>query len=361
MTSQNVFHQVWKFLARLKVAAVLIVILLLLAALGSCFPQTSALFTTDAEQAARWEAGVRARYGSLVSALAAIGAFRWFRAPAFLVSLALLSVATLVCTLNRWRTVWRRAFRPPIVAADTAFDLAPHKSSLTGLQTAELPHVARKGLEERGFRVRSQAAGDFTYLRGDRNRLAALATLVTHLAVLLLLLGTVLTSGFGWREGLTVEPEGTAQVEHRSQLAVQNEGFDIGRYPDGSAAAYQAQVTIYDGTRAVMRGTVATNEPLKFGDVGFYLRGYAERETGYGLNLLVVHDPGYGFVIAAGFLLLLGLTVSFNFPHSWIQVRTEPDGSLHMAGWAERRAYDFEREFSELVDNMEEWQVGQSE
>jgi cytochrome c biogenesis protein ResB len=219
----------------------------------------------------------------------------------------------------------------------------------------------RKGLEERGFRVRSQAAGDFTYLRGDRNRLAALATLVTHLAVLLLLLGTMLSSGFGWREVLIVGPDGTAEVKHRSQLAVQNEGFDIGRYPDGSVAAYKAQVTIYDGARAVVRGSVGTNEPLKYGDVGFYLRAYAERETGYGLNLLVVHDPGYGLVIAAGFLLFLGLTVSFTFPRSWIQARTEPDGTLHLAGWAERRACDFGRQFSRLVGEMEDWKAGRPE
>jgi cytochrome c biogenesis protein ResB len=257
--------------------------------------------------------------------------------------------------------VWRRAFRPPIVATDTAFDIAPHKSRLTGFQTAELPQVVRKGLEERGFHVRSQTAGDLTYLRGDRNRLAVLATLVTHLAVLLLLLGTMLSSGFGWRERLTVEPDGTAGVKHRTQLAVQNEGFDIGRYSDGSAAAYQAQLTIYDGARAVVRGSVGTNEPLKYGDVGFYLRGYAERETGYGLNLLVVHDPGYGLVVAAGFLLLLGLTVGFNFPRSWIQARTEPDGTLHLAGWAERRACGFGRQFTSLVEEMEDWKIGRSE
>jgi cytochrome c biogenesis protein len=361
MTPQNVFKQVWNFLTKLKVAAVLIVILLLLAALGSCFPQTSVSLDADAAQSARWETGVRARYGSLASALVAVGAFRWFRAPVFLASLALLSVATLVCTLDRWRIVWRRAFRPQAVATDTTFDAAPHKSQLTGLQAAELPHMVRKSLEERGFCVRSQAVEDFMYLRGDRNRLAALATLVTHLAVLFLLLGTLLSSGFGWREELTIEPDGTAEVQHRSQLAVQNKGFDIGRYPDGSAAAYQAQVIIVEGGQAAMRGSVGVNQPLRHGGVGFYLRGYGEQERGYSLTLVAVHDPGYGLFVAAGFLLLSGLTVSFNFPRSWIQARTEPDGTLRLAGWAERRACDFGRQFTRLVEEMGGWEMGRLE
>jgi cytochrome c biogenesis protein len=341
----------------LKVAAALIVILLLLAALGSCFPQISASFGDDAQHAMRWETGVRARYGALTDVLAAIGAFRWFHSSVFLASLALLSVATLICTLDRWGTVWRRATRPAAVAADTAFAAAPHKATLPGPQKADLPRKLGRLLEERGFRVSSQAVGDFTYLRGDRNRLATLATLVTHLAVLLLLLGTILSNSFGWREGLTIEPDGTARLRNSSQLAVRNEAFDITRYPDGRAAAYQARVTILEGGQAVMRGSVGVNQPLRYGDVAFYLRGYGEQERGHSLTLVAVRDPGYALVIASGFLLLVGLTVSFNFPRSWIRARIEPDETLHLVGWAERRTCDFGLEFTRMVDEMEDWKL----
>lgn len=360
MTPPSVFKQAWNLLTRLKVAAVLILILLLLAAMGSCFPQTSASLAAEAEGLARWQLVVRARYGSLTDALAAIGIFRWFRAPAFLASLGLLSMATLVCTLNRWRTVWRRALRAPAVASAMAFDAAPHTFVLTGLKTAEVPPKVRKCLEERGFHIRAQAIKDVLYLRGDRNRATALATLVTHLAALLLLLGAVLSSGFGWREELTIGPNGTAEVRHKSQLAIRNDGFDIGRYPDGSAAAYQAWATILEAGQEVMRGSVGINQPLKYRDVEFFLRGYGEQEGGYGLTLLAVRDPGYRLVITAGFLMFLGLTMSLNFPRSWIQARADPDGTLRLAGWAERRACDFGREFASLVEDIEKWKASTS-
>jgi cytochrome c biogenesis protein len=343
---------VWNLLTRLKVAAAFIVILLLLAALGSCFPQIPASFADDAQQVARWEAGVSARYGALTDVLAALGTFRWFHSPVFLASLVLLSVGTLVCTLDRWGTTWRQATRPPAVAGETAFDAAPHKATLLGPRRTDLSRKLGKLLEDRGFRVSSQAAGDFTYLRGDRNRLAALATLVTHVGVLLLLVGTILSSGFGWREGLTVKPGGTARLRNSSQLAVRNEAFDITRYPDGRAAAYQARVTILEGGRTVMRGTVAVNQPLRYGDVGFYLRGYGDQEEGHSLMLLAVRDPGYVVVIASGFLLLVSLTVSVNFPRSWIRARIEAGGTLHLVGWAERRACDFGLEFMSVVDEI---------
>ncbi len=348
-TAQSALKWTWHFLARLNVAVLLIAIVLLLAALGSCFPQSApATVAADAERLARWEAGVRARFGPLTALLAAVGVFRWFHSPAFLAPLTLLAVATLVCTLDRWRGVWRQTFHRPARPPDAIFDVAP----LTARLTAPSPRVVREALAGQGFCVRSETAGSIVYLRGDRNRLAPLATLVTHLAVLLLLLGAILSSGYGWRETLTIEPGETVEVGHESRLTLRNEGFTIARHPDGSVAAYNAEVTLIEGDREVAHRGVQVNEPLNYGGVGFYLSGYEQREGGYRVTLVAVRDPGYGLVVVAGFLLLLGLTVSFNFPHCWIHARIEPDGILCLAGRVERWAGDFGREFAGLAEEL---------
>lgn len=336
----------------MDVAAGLIVVVLLLAALGSCFPQLSPPVAADPERLAGWEAAVRARYGRVADSLAMGGIFRWFRSPVFLVSTALLATATLVCTLERWRTVWRRAFHRPVRCSDAAFDSAPHIARLCASLEVDLPAAVQGRLEGRGFSVRSKIVGDVYYLRGDRNRLAPLATLVTHLAVLLLLLGAALSSGYGWREDVTVEPGGTADVGHGSGLTVRNEGFTIARYPDGGPAGYEARVTVIARGREPIRGSVRVNEPLAYGSVGLHLRGYREMGDHYSVTLLAVHDPGYSLVIMAGFLLFLGMTVSFNFPHCCVHARVGPGGTLWLAGQADRRACDFDREFASMVEEI---------
>jgi len=350
MTARVAFRQAWRFLTRLSIAAVLIAILLSLTVLGSCFPQLSTTAPADAGQLTHWRAGVQTRYGPLTDALAATGMFRWFSSPVFLVSLSLLAAATLVCTLDRWGVVWRRALRYPAVTSDLAFRTAPHRARLTDLPPADLPGILHKRLKEHGFHTRSESAGAVLCVRGDRNRLAFLGTLVTHTALLLLLLGTSLSSVFGWRQELRLEANATAEVAHESRTALRNEGFTIQRYVDGSVAAYQAHVAVIEEGREVMRGNIGVNQPLAYNHIGFYLRSYGEREGDYNLTLLAVRDPGYGLVIAAGFLLLFGLTVSFYFPRCWIQARMEEDGTLHLAGWAERRACEFGREFTALVE-----------
>lgn len=343
--------RVYRFLARTNVAAVLIAILLALAAVGSCFPQLSPAVADDAGRLAQWEAGVRAKYGALTDLLDASGAFHCFRSPVFLVPLALLAVATLVCTLNRWRAVWRRPFHQPVRSPDIAFDVAPYTARLTAPPTTDLPHLVRRSLEQRGFRVRAEATDDTVHLRGDRNRLAPLATLVTHLAILLLLLGAALSSRYGWRAEITIAPGETAEVGHGTGLALRNDGFTITRYPNGSAAGYEAEVVVVAG-QEVTRGSVRVNQPLSCGSVGLHLRGYGGSEGRYSVTLLAVRDPGYGLVVVAGLLLLLGLTVSFNFPHCCVRARIEPGGALRLAGRAERRAYGFEREFEMLVEEL---------
>jgi len=170
--------------------------------------------------------------------------------------------------------------------------------------------------------------------------------------VLLLLLGAALSSGHGWREELTIEPDEMAEVGHGSGLVLRNEGFNIAHHLDGSVASYEAEVTIAEGGQEVTHGRVRVNEPLSYGPVRLYLQAYAETSDGYSVTLLAVHDPGYGVVIAAGFLLLLGLTVSFNFPHCCVHARIEPEGTLCLAGQADRRAWDFGREFEALVEEI---------
>ena len=343
------WRRVWRFFGRLDLAAGLIFVVLALAGVGSLFPQLSDSVVADPVRFSSWAEGVRARYGRLADLLAVGGAFRYASSGIFVASVALLAAVTLVCTLNRWRGVWRRAFRQ---TAGWPAD-APHVAVLELPPAPGRVDAARESLERRGFRVQTKDDGRVPELWGDRNRPASLATLVTHLAVLLLLLGVALNAGWGWREEIVVEPGGTVPVGHVDGLALQNTGFAIIRYPDGSAANYEALVTVLERERVQLRGKVRVNEPLAYNAIRFYLRGYAETGSAHTITLLAARDPGYGLVAAAGLLLLLGLTVSFNWPHCRVHVRVEPGGVLRLAGRAGRRAWDFGREFEALVEEFE--------
>jgi len=347
----SLLKRLWRFLVRMDVVCVLVAVVLALAALGSCFPQGAPGVEADAEGAARWEAEVRARYAGWTDALVALGVFRFFLSPLFLIPLSLLAVSTLVCLLDRWRSVWRQAFQVRVRCPDSVFEQSAHTASLRAAGTA-LPAL-RESLERRGFRVRLEEDEETIHLRADRFRLARLGTLATHLGVLLLLLGAVLSGLSAWREQVTIAAGSPGVVQGASGIVLHYQAFSIERYADGSAKGYQALIRVTDAGKGALQGAVRVNQPLAYAGLGIYLQEFAHTDAGEVLTLLVVHEPGYAPVVLAGFLLLLGMTVSFNFPHCCVFARLEADGGLRLAGRADRNAHDFPGEFADLVSELD--------
>lgn len=213
------WNLIWRGAARIEVVAVVLGILVVLLAIGSALPQPG----TDA--------------------------VRFFGAPWMLIPWALLLAATLLCTLHRWRGIWR----------------------------------------------------------SERSGLAHLATLVTHLPVFLLLAGVLLNTQLGWRTELTVPPGATVEVGHGSGLRVANAGFHMERYPDGGVADYVAALLVQNAP-VVLR----LNAPVVRDGVGFYLQSYQALPDGTVLTVLAAYDPGYTLMVLAGFLLFAGMTVTFT-------------------------------------------------
>jgi cytochrome c biogenesis protein len=345
------FQKTWRFLVRMDVASILILVVLLLAAVGSCFPQRSLDAGRTLEEFALWKAEIQTRYGGATALLEALGVFSFYGTPLFVLSILLLTILTLFCTLDRWKVAWRRAFRRRVCCADYLFDASALSAAFVVAENIDSGDIKAR-LEARGLRVRLESVEGIQHYRADRNRFSHLGTLITHLGVVVLLLGAVTSAVFSWRDEVTIKPGEEASLPSAGFTLV-NQGFTIERYPDGGAAGYQARIGVINSGQEITRGRLRLNQPLKVGPWAIYLKGYTQTEAGEAVTLLLVRDPGYGLVIAAGFSLLLGMTMNFNFPPCCVYLRLEPDGTLRLAGQAGRRAYGFEGEFQTLVAELE--------
>jgi cytochrome c biogenesis protein ResB len=215
-----------------------------------------------------------------------------------------------------------------------------------------LEGILHNHLTTRGYKIRTARTDGALYLRGDRNRFSLLGTLVSHLGVVILVPGVLLSGFLGWREELTVHAFHPTQSTKLASLALIHEGFTIERYANGSASDYVAQIRLIprDGSERLL--SLRVNQPLHHNGVTIHLSGYQQAGEGYLLSLLLVHDPGYSPVLVACFLIFLGMTVSFNFPHRCIHIKLEEDGLLSLAGRTDRRDYDFDDEFSALEEEL---------
>jgi cytochrome c biogenesis protein ResB len=352
----NIFERSWRWLARPGVLAVLVCALLALLLLGALLPQAPDA-APDSARFLEWRALAQARYGALTPLLEAVGAYRIYRTPLLWALLVLLGAATLACIAQRWRGYWHAAFNQPVHLADATLDAVSHTCILASWAGDDPERLnALSGLAVRAFsrldyRVRLESTPDIVWLRGDRNRLAPLGALAEHLAVLIILAGIGMSLLFGWRETLAMRPGGAAEVGHGTGIVLRSEDFEITRYDDGSPAAYTVQVTVEAGSQAERRA-IGVNRPAMAGGTRFYLQGYYPAGGEYAVTLLAVHDPGYGVVVGGAFLLLGGIAVALYCARSTVHLRITSDGLLRLSGWADPRAYDFDREFAELAAGL---------
>jgi cytochrome c biogenesis protein ResB len=265
-----------------------------------------------------------------------------------------LGLITLFCLLDRWQAIWRNAFKKEAQCPNVVFQAAPYTASLTLLAGSGFSQTLKENLEQRSFRLKLEHTSDTIHFRADRYRISVLATLVSHLGVVLLLAGVMLSAVFNWREVVILSPGEPITLAHQRNIHLQSEGFTIEHYPNGSASGYEAEIRLVDSNQEESLGKVRINEPLTYAGVSFFLQGFARTEAGDTITLLAVYDPGYAPIILAGFLLLLGISVTFNFPHCVIYGRIESGSLLRVAGSAERWSTDFEAEFSALVEKFQQ-------
>jgi cytochrome c biogenesis protein len=337
----------------MDLVSILILVALLLTAIGSFFPQSSPTLLTDPQRLARWESDLQSRFGTGSYLLANLGAFNFFHSPLFITVLGLLGSSTLICTLERWKPIWRRSFRREVRFVEHVFDSAEPSATLSSLNRVSPQELANL-LYIQGFHVFMEEEAELVHLRAERNRLSPLGTLVTHLGVVLLFCGILLSNIYSWRETVVVGPENPAEAQHIRGLYLDYQGFTIERYPDGSAASYEARLQIERAGQEVARGSAQVNDPLVYQHVGLFLQGFEATAQGYRLTLMLVYDPGYPLVLVAGFLFLLGIVVRLNFPRCVIYARIKVDGSIRLAGLSDRYAFDFAGQFQRLVEQLQQ-------
>jgi cytochrome c biogenesis protein ResB len=360
----------WRSLSQLRFGVILLALLLGAVVLGTLFPQ----LPQQADKATWWEA-VRNRYGALHGPLQALGLFNFSEALWFKSLLGLLLLTTLACFLNRVWPLSRVVFRPRTRISAERFDRAGMRAQLTFPSADAAESALTEALRQRRYRVQierrapTEARSHFElFVRADRHRLTRLGTLLTHVGLLVLLMGAACSGLLSWRvPALTITSGQVTPVGNGTSVGLRCDQFRILHYDDGTPQDYRAQITlIAENGDELRQGTIRINHPLKYAGVNYYLQSLHlpalpaslgdETET-CEVTVNAVHDPGYGLSIFAGLVLLIGVTLTFHFPHRRLWARTAPTGDTALVGstaWDRER---FSRQFDALVAELREADV----
>lgn len=199
-------------------------------------------------------------------------AFDMFRSTIFALTLAVIAVAIIICTINRVPQIWATISHPRI-STNRGF-LRSAETSATFATTTTVDDLATTTsdlLRKQRYRVFTEQVGEETHVYADKNRLSKLGTFPFHLGLILILVGGIVASVYGFRDEEFVIPEGsTRAVGHGTGLSVELNRFRDSWTETGMPAAYTSEVTVYEGNTPVKSGVINVNHPLSYRNATFY-------------------------------------------------------------------------------------------
>lgn len=270
----------WRLLTSVDFAVVQIIVLALMAVVGMTLQQLpSSAFRSAGDYVAAMDV-IHGRYDTIfgpgaVDVLERLGAFAVFRSPWFSLGLLVLVISIIVCTLDRTPRLWRGVADVRVIQPEPYFDPAlPDRAVMDGVAAADVTAVIRR----RGFRVREDVAADGArHIYGDRHQYTKMATLFTHLGLILFLVAAAVTSRFGDEQGLvipegeslTVQPIGTPGL-----LLVKNLGFEAPGFETGMPTDFTTDLAVFRDGQEIARKTIRVNDPLSIGGYTFHQNGF---------------------------------------------------------------------------------------
>jgi cytochrome c biogenesis protein len=271
---------IWRLLTSVDFAVVQIIFLVSLAVVGMTLQQLpDAAYRSPGNFATAIET-MHIRYDpvlgpGIVNVLERLGAFGIFKSAIFAASLLMLAVSIVVCTLDRTPRLWRDVSAVRVAQPEPFFDpRLPDRAAMSGVGATELARV----VHARGFHVRQEADADgTTFIYGDRHQFTKLATLLTHLGLILFVVAAVVTTRFGDEQGLIV-PEGESltvqDIGTRDLLLVKNYDFEAPGFDTGAPTDFTTDLAVYQNGAELARKTIRVNDPLAVAGYTFHQNGF---------------------------------------------------------------------------------------
>lgn len=265
--------KIWNFLTSLKLVVILLLILSVLSIAGTVIEQNKPL----QEYYRFYQPGTVALFTKL-------GLFDMYHSWWFVACLALLALNITACTVDRYRGIMAGMRKKNLILDEK---LSKSLQNLTTIHYAlPLDAVEKKALEMagKGFPGKpavTAAEGGGTHYFFERGRYSRLSFFMTHLSILIIFLGAMVGSIFGYKgyvnifEGEMVSQLGTrAGMVQKLNFQVKCNTFHAEFYPTGMPMDYRSDLSIIQNGKEVVRKTIRVNDPLTFEGITFYQSSY---------------------------------------------------------------------------------------
>ena len=266
-------EKIWGFLTSLKLVVILLLILSALSITGTVIEQNKPL----QEYYRLYQPGTVALFSKL-------GLFDMYHSWWFVACLSLLALNITACTMDRYRGIMAGMRKKSPILDEK---LSKSLQNLTTIRYAlpldavekKMVELAGKGFSGKPVVTMAEDGGSHYFF--EKGKYSRLAFFMTHLSILIIFLGAMVGSFFGYKGYVNIfEGEAVSQVETRAgkiqklNFQVKCNTFHAEFYPGGAPMDYRSDLSIVQNGKEVVRKTIRVNDPLTFEGVTFYQSSY---------------------------------------------------------------------------------------
>jgi len=265
--------RVYAYLSSVRLTILLCIGLALASIIGTVIPQN-----------ASYEHYL-SHYGDrLTGILRSLGVFDLYHSVWFIGLLVLLALNLVVCTARKFPPVWRQVHRETQPVTQSGLQKWRHTATFLFKGDSVVIQEASKNTLDRVLGKPIHMIRDGTMLCcAQKGRYARYGPYLTHASILVILIGSLVGSIFGFR-GSVIIPEGgridaveltRSGASRPLGFTVQCTRFVMAQYPDGTPKDYRSELAIFDhqDTR-VVDAVVRVNHPLTYRGLVFYQSTY---------------------------------------------------------------------------------------
>ena len=272
--SADPFSKIWNFFTSVKLTIVLLLSLAVTSIIGTLIPQNE-----DPQ------AYFQAFGGVLYQLFNLLDLFDMYHSWWFQLLIVLLTANIIVCSIDRISSNRRILFvRNPSFKLPRFRNLK-HRQEFTHTGTPrQLKDIYQTFISRRFRHSLVEATENGFAIYGEKGRWTRFGVYTVHLSVVLLLIGGLIGSIFGFDGFVNIaEGESINQIRLRNSpqmvqldFAIRCDDFDVSFYDTGAPKEFRSSLTVLEQGRSVLNKDIIVNDPLRYKGISFYQSSYGQ-------------------------------------------------------------------------------------
>ncbi len=270
--SSETLNQIWKFFTSVKLTVVILLLLAATSIIGTLIPQNENL------------ANYLKVYGEvLYRFFYMLDIFDMYHSWWFQLLIVLLMLNIVICSLNRFPMVWKI-----VSAKKPSFSLSRFRrlSRFEEFSDSRSPDELTKKYERYISKKFSYSKVETTdkgfFIFAEKGSWTRLGVYGVHLSVVILLVGALIGSIFGF-DGYVNIPEGGTVDRIRLQknnkilplgFKIRCDNFNVSFYDSGTPKEFRSSLTILEQDKTILQKDIIVNDPLRYKSISMFQSSY---------------------------------------------------------------------------------------